>query len=256
MNAQRAMRRSCGIPSGPAGRAAAWLAVLGLVLAASGCHSDMFDQKKYKPLGPSTFFRDGQSSRPLIEGTVVHRDHTDDGVMATGKIGTRVVNGFPFLVTEQVVRRGQERFTIYCAPCHGRTGDGRGMIVQRGFPQPPSFHTDSLRARPVGHFVDVIAHELAHSWTGNLVTNATMDHFWLNEGFTTWAERRILDALTAIPHEQSRAIEMAYFEGFTQQEIADRLGEPLGTVKTRMRRAHRLLRDVLEERTSRFNDGG
>ncbi len=140
---------------------------LGLVmcLAAAGCHSDMFDQKKYKPLTESEFYADGQSSRPLVDGTVVHRDHSDDGVIATGTVDGQPVDGFPFPVTEQIIRRGQERFNIYCSPCHGRTGDGRGMIVQRGFPQPPSYFSDSLLARPTGHFVDVIAHGVGRMYS-------------------------------------------------------------------------------------------
>jgi mono/diheme cytochrome c family protein len=117
----------------------------------------MYNQKKYKPLTTSEFYADGQSSRPRVEGTVVHRDHAEDGVLASGKVNGNAVASFPFPVTESVIRRGQERFNIYCSPCHGRTGDGLGMVVQRGFPRPPSYHTDSLRARPVGHFVDVIA---------------------------------------------------------------------------------------------------
>jgi mono/diheme cytochrome c family protein len=146
----------------PGARPRGAAAIAGIALAAAivfaGCHSDMYNQKKYKPLAASEFYPDGQASRPLVDGTVVHRDHSDDGVIASGKVNGVPVNGFPFPVTEQILRRGQERYNIYCSPCHGRTGDGRGMAVQRGFPQPPSYHTDSLRARPVGHVVDVIAH--------------------------------------------------------------------------------------------------
>ncbi|HTY00734.1 MAG TPA: cytochrome c [Bacteroidota bacterium] len=122
----------------------------------AGCHQDMYDQKKYAPLSASEFYRDGQSARPPIEGTVVHRDHSEDGVVATGKMDGKPVDRFPFPVTEMMIRRGQERFNIYCSPCHGRTGDGFGMVVQRGFPRPPSYFTDSVRALPVGRYVDVI----------------------------------------------------------------------------------------------------
>ncbi len=135
-----------------------WSGLLLVVVAfgGAGCHQDMYDQKKYVALAPSEFYRDGQSARPPIEGTVVHRDHSDDGVVSTGKVDGKPVNVFPFPVSETMLRRGQERFNIFCSPCHGRTGDGRGMVVQRGFPQPPSYFSDSLRAKPVGHFVDVI----------------------------------------------------------------------------------------------------
>jgi cytochrome c len=127
-----------------------------LSLGSTGCHEDMYQQKRYNPLSPNPFFADGRSSRPRIEGTVVHGDHSEDGVMSTGKIDGKPVDVFPFPVTAKVLQRGEERFNIYCSPCHGRTGDGRGMIVQRGFPQPPSYFADSVRAKPVGHYVDVI----------------------------------------------------------------------------------------------------
>jgi mono/diheme cytochrome c family protein len=134
------------------------LAALVFVSGLPGCHEDMYDQKKYKPLASSEFYRDGQSSRPLVEGTVVHRDHSDDGVIATGLVDGKPSEVFPLALSEAMVRRGQERFNIFCSPCHGRTGDGGGMIVQRGFPRPPSFYADSIRALPVGRYVDVIAH--------------------------------------------------------------------------------------------------
>ena len=137
------------------------ISLIGIVLtaglAAAGCHQDMYEQKKYVPLAESEFYRDGQSARPPVEGTVVHRDHSDDGLISTGKVGGMPVNAFPFRITEATIRRGQERFDIFCAPCHGRTGDGDGMVVQRGFPQPPSYYADSVRALPVGRYVDVIA---------------------------------------------------------------------------------------------------
>jgi mono/diheme cytochrome c family protein len=81
----------------------------------------------------------------------------DDDAFYTGKIGTNLVTTFPFAITREVLLRGQERFDIYCAPCHGRTGDGNGMIPQRGYPVPPSYHIDRLRAAPVGHLFDVIS---------------------------------------------------------------------------------------------------
>ncbi|MGA9120070.1 MAG: cytochrome c [Bacteroidota bacterium] len=128
-----------------------------LAFASAGCHQDMYEQKRYNPLSTNDFFRDGRSSRPRVEGTVVHGDHSTDGVISTGKVDGKPVNVFPFPVTEKTLLRGQERFNIFCSPCHGRTGDGQGMIVQRGFPQPPSYFSDSVRAKPVGHYVDVIA---------------------------------------------------------------------------------------------------
>jgi mono/diheme cytochrome c family protein len=118
----------------------------------------MFVQPKSNPLKASDFFADGGASRPLPEHTVA-RGHLDlDEQFYTGKIGTNLVTTFPYPITRAILQRGQERFDIYCAPCHGRTGEGNGMIVQRGFPAPPSFHIDRLRDAPPGHFFDVMTH--------------------------------------------------------------------------------------------------
>jgi hypothetical protein len=117
----------------------------------------MFNQPMSKPLRASDFFQDNHmASRPLVPHTIARGHLENDGAFYTGKIGTNLVEVFPFPVTREVLERGRERFDIYCAPCHGRTGDGNGMIVQRGFPVPPSYHIERLRTAPVGHFVDVI----------------------------------------------------------------------------------------------------
>jgi hypothetical protein len=117
----------------------------------------MHDQPRYKPLGPSDFFTDGRSARALVPGTVAQGDLREDTLLYTGRSGDAPANVFPFPVTRQVLQRGRERYEIFCTPCHGRTGDGRGIIVERGFRQPPSFHEDRLRQAPPGHFFDVIS---------------------------------------------------------------------------------------------------
>jgi len=132
-----------------------------IVLAAAalaGCRQDMQDQPKYIPLRPSSFFDDGRSERPLIEGTVARGHLDDDTALYTG-MGPdgKPLDTFPFAVTKEVVERGQNRFNIYCAPCHDRTGSGDGMIVKRGYHKPPSYHIDRLREAPDGHFYDVIS---------------------------------------------------------------------------------------------------
>lgn len=133
------------------------LTLVALATAAVGCRRDMFHQPFSKPLGSSDFFQDNHmASRPLVQHTVA-RGHLDaDEAFYTGKLGTNLVETFPFPVTREVLERGRERFDIYCSPCHGRTGEGNGMIVQRGFPPPPSYHIERLRKAPAGHFVDVI----------------------------------------------------------------------------------------------------
>jgi mono/diheme cytochrome c family protein len=116
----------------------------------------MHDQPKYIPLRQSTFFADQRSARPLIAGTVARGQLHDDPLLYTGKVNGADTTVFPFPIDDKVMARGQERFNIYCSPCHGRTGQGDGMIVQRGYRKPPTYHQDRLREAPVGHFFDVI----------------------------------------------------------------------------------------------------
>ncbi len=116
----------------------------------------MHVQPKYKPLEPSSFFEDGRSERPAVPGTVARGQLRVDEHLYTGKVNGVDVDTFPFPITRQDLERGRERFNIYCSPCHDRTGEGKGMIVQRGFPPPPSYHIDRLRQAPVGHFFDVM----------------------------------------------------------------------------------------------------
>jgi cytochrome c553 len=135
----------------------AFLTLLLLALVSSGCRRDMFSQPSEKPLERSSFFRDNQmASRPIPAHTVARGQLDEDEAFYSGKIGTNLVTEFPMPVTREVLLRGQERFDIYCAPCHGRTGEGNGMIPQRGYPAPPSYHIDRLRTAPVGHLYDVI----------------------------------------------------------------------------------------------------
>ena len=127
-----------------------------MLVMLTACRRDMFHQPRGKPLGESDFFADGAASRPIPPHTVARGFLEDDDAFYKGMIGTNLVSEFPFPITRQVLERGQERFDIYCAVCHGRTGEGNGMIPQRGFPVPPSYHIDRLREAPVGHFYDVM----------------------------------------------------------------------------------------------------
>jgi len=131
-----------------------------LVLAVAGlsaCRQDMHDQPKYVPLRPSEFFLDGRSARPLPENTIARGHLNDDAVFYTGKgADGKPVADFPFPVTKEVILRGQQRYNVYCTPCHDRTGRGNGMIVRRGYRQPPTYNSDRLRDQPNGYFYDVI----------------------------------------------------------------------------------------------------
>ncbi len=130
--------------------------VLGLFAAAAGCRQDMHDQPKYKPFRPSDFFGDDRSARPLVEDTVARGQLRADATYFTGKQGAMPVDVLPVAVTPALLRRGQQRYGIYCTPCHGQTGRGDGMVVQRGYRRPPSFHIDRLRNEKTGYFFDVI----------------------------------------------------------------------------------------------------
>ncbi|HWF43978.1 MAG TPA: cytochrome c [Candidatus Kapabacteria bacterium] len=155
------------------------------ILNLTACRQDMQDQPKYLAYRGSEIFPDSLSSRPLVEGTIPRGYLREDQEYYTGKTGASVmptstaesatkasasttvpatpasamgndVNEFPFPITPAILDRGQERFNIYCSPCHGVLGDGRGMVVNRGFSPPPSYHIDRLRTAPLGHFFDVI----------------------------------------------------------------------------------------------------
>ena len=126
------------------------------LFALAACRQDMHDQPKYIPLRESTFFGDARSARPGVEGTVARGHLRDDDLTYTGKINGQDATVFPAPVTAATMARGRERFNIYCSPCHGRTGQGDGMIVLRGYRRPPSFLQDRLIGAPVGHFFDVI----------------------------------------------------------------------------------------------------
>jgi mono/diheme cytochrome c family protein len=175
--------------------------LLSACLLAAGCQQKMAVQPRYNPLQPSSFFDDGRSARPLVAGTVARGQLREDAHLYTGIKpgksgvpawaanlvgapkemlqnigGTRLedlpdyYDTFPFAAKElpQMLRRGQVRFNVFCSVCHGRPGDGEGMIVQRGFTRPPNFATDlsrgfklrglqlKLRDAPVGYFFDVI----------------------------------------------------------------------------------------------------
>jgi mono/diheme cytochrome c family protein len=130
---------------------AAGLGVACALLAGCSLKQDMAFQPKYRPLAPSASFSDGRSERPLVEGTVSRTALDDDALMVP-----KESNAFPLGVTTELLERGQDRFRIFCSPCHGLQGDGNGMIVTRGMKHPPSYHQDRLRQVPNGYLFDVI----------------------------------------------------------------------------------------------------
>ncbi|MGZ3774374.1 MAG: c-type cytochrome [Pseudobdellovibrionaceae bacterium] len=129
------------------------------IFTCASCTKEMAHQEKYKALQSNDLFADSRSARPLLKGTV---PHGTDGVLSKdelifkGTLDGEPANIFPFKVTYDSLLRGQERFNIHCSPCHDRAGTGNGLVVQRGFTQPPSLHIDRLRQAPLGHFFQVI----------------------------------------------------------------------------------------------------
>ena len=128
-------------------------------LSIAGCNTDMWVQQKTAPLSQSDFFSDGQSARPLVPGTIPRGHLREDGVFYTGIENGKWVDKIPVPVTMDLLKRGRDRFDIYCSPCHGRLGDGKGMIALRGYQlkRPVgNYHSERLMKMPVGHFYDVI----------------------------------------------------------------------------------------------------
>jgi mono/diheme cytochrome c family protein len=127
------------------------------LIALVGCHRDMYDQPRLEPLEKNTFFDDGRSSRPLVDGVVEYGAMSPDNVFMSGKVNGQATDELPPEVTldAALLKRGEQRFNIFCSNCHGLSGDGDGMIVLRGYRKPPTYHSERLRGTPIGHFFDV-----------------------------------------------------------------------------------------------------
>jgi mono/diheme cytochrome c family protein len=132
------------------------VATLLVVSCTVSCRRGMVDQQHLKPLAEDNFFSDGAGSSLPPAHTIPRGQLRDDQQFFTGKVGNQLAATMPAPVTHEALERGRQRFDIYCAVCHGLTGEGNGVIVQRGFPQPPSFHEQRLREAPVGHFFEVM----------------------------------------------------------------------------------------------------
>ena len=147
------------------------------VLALAGCRHEMYDQPRYDPLEASEFFDDGKAGRDLEPGTVARGEQRTDAHLYEGLVGGKEADALPpsLEFNRDLLVRGQGRYRIFCTPCHGELGDGRGMIVQRGFTPPPPFYGrfvakdlqmpsgsvptyKDLREAPLGHFYRVMTH--------------------------------------------------------------------------------------------------
>lgn len=126
--------------------------------AGTACRQDMHDAPRFDPLEKSDFYADHRSARPLIDGTVARGHLRANDAYYTGKENGQPLAGLPAGITldKALLERGQSRFNVYCAPCHSQTGEGDGMVVRRGYKQPPSLHDPRLRNMPLGYFYDVV----------------------------------------------------------------------------------------------------
>lgn len=135
-----------------------WIGLVFLLYFAAGCElrQAMYNQPKLDPFEASDFFADGLSARQPVPGTVARGQLRFDEHLYQGKVNGELAITLPVELSKGLLTRGQERYNIYCSPCHDRTGRGNGMIVQRGLKQPPSFHEERLREVAIGHFFDVM----------------------------------------------------------------------------------------------------
>jgi mono/diheme cytochrome c family protein len=133
-----------------------WVGLLLCMILLAACNNGMEDQPKYEPFEASAFFDNGTSARPQVANTVARGQLNADSLLYAGQVDGALAEEFPFPITSEVLARGRERYNIYCTACHGYAGYGDGIVVQRGFSAPPSFHQERLRLLPVGHIFDVI----------------------------------------------------------------------------------------------------
>ncbi len=138
-------------------RGAAAMTVAAGTMVLAGCRQDMHNQPKFYPQRGTDFYTDGRSVRPQVENTVGRNQLRENAYFYTGFMNGKEGDGLPFAVTMRVMQRGQERYNVYCSPCHSRIGNGAGMIVQRGYAAAGNFHTARLEAAPLGHFFNVIS---------------------------------------------------------------------------------------------------
>jgi len=142
-------------------RPTAYGLVLVSSLALASCRQDMHDAPRYDPLEYSSVFPKGSSAQPLVDGTVARGFLHEDALLYEGKANGQPAMAFPFPITRADMDRGEERYNIYCSPCHGRTGEGNGMVVQRGYRTAANYHVDRLRDAPIGYLFDVMTNGFA-----------------------------------------------------------------------------------------------
>lgn len=183
---------------------AAVIAFAAIVL--TSCRQDMHNQTKMKPYRSSRFFADGQGSRLPVADTVARGQLRENQLYYTGQTADgEMVAEIPMPVTRQVLERGQQRFDIYCAPCHGRTGEGQGMVVRRGYKRPASLHDPRLVASPAGYFYDVMTN--GFSVMPSYASQITPEDRWAIVAYLRALQLSQSARLADLPAEDRQAIE-------------------------------------------------
>lgn len=185
---------------------AALIAAASLASLTSGCRQDMQIQPRYNPYDAASFFDDGRSARLPVPGTVARGELHLDELLYTGKVDGKDSEVFPFPITRADLERGQERYNIYCSPCHDVTGSGRGMIVLRGFPQPPSYHIDRLRQAPPGHFFDVMTNGLGVMYS--YASRVSPEDRWRIAAYIRALQLSQLVNITDVPPTEQKKLNM------------------------------------------------
>ena len=181
------------------------LAVVLAPMILGACRRDMQDQPRFRPFRPTTFFADGRSARPQVAGTVARGELDVDDLLHRGTVDGKPAEVFPFPVTAEVLARGRDRFDIFCAPCHGRLGDGDGAIVERGMRRPTSYHAARLRAAPPGYFFDVITHGFGAMF--DLSDRIPAEDRWKIVAYVRALQRSQTAALADVPDAERRKLE-------------------------------------------------
>ena len=184
-----------------------FLLALLAALAVAGCRQDMHDGPRYEAFEASDTFADKRASRTAPAGTVARGWLREDEALYTGKVNGQPVDAFPFAIQRADLERGQQRFNIYCTPCHGRIGDGRGMVVQRGLRQAASFHQDRLREEKPGYFFDVITNGFGAM--PDYATQIPVQDRWLIVAYVKALQLSQHASVDDVPADQRAALDAA-----------------------------------------------
>jgi hypothetical protein len=206
----------------------AGLVALAACVAAVGCsrRHDMYDQPRYEVYEASSLFADGRASREFPAGTVARGGLRADDFYYKGMEDTAFARHFPMPVTREVLRRGQERYAIFCTPCHDPGGHGRGMVVRRGFKQPPSFHIERLRGSAPGYFFDVVTNGFGQM-SGYAAQIPVADR-WAIAAYLRALQLSQYATLADLPHDERTRAEQAIHEAGHPQAPAEHGADPHG----------------------------